>query len=148
MKLWSTTLPSITAMLIGVIPVFGQAVFAAAGGEYPTIKSTGAAVTGSALPSETPTDSNSSPLTLFIEGPTGNTFRLIYLPTEGWKFASAVAGAKPAERALTLTAMPPSDERSELADPLTVFIDGPTGFTYVWIRDAGWKFVGRIANGG
>jgi hypothetical protein len=29
--------------------------------------------------------------------------------------------------------------------PLTVFIDGPSGYTYVWMRDEGWKFVGRIA---
>jgi hypothetical protein len=31
-------------------------------------------------------------------------------------------------------------------EPLTVFIDGPTGFTFVWMRDAGWKFVGRVVD--
>jgi hypothetical protein len=31
-------------------------------------------------------------------------------------------------------------------EPLTVFIDGPSGFTYVWNRDGGWKFVGKIAD--
>lgn len=30
-------------------------------------------------------------------------------------------------------------------EPLTVFIDGPTGYTFVWVRDAGWKFVGQMA---
>jgi hypothetical protein len=29
---------------------------------------------------------------------------------------------------------------------MTVFIDGPTGFTYVWMRDQGWKYVGRLAD--
>jgi len=24
------------------------------------------------------------------------------------------------------------------------FIDGPTGYTYVWVADQGWKFVGKV----
>lgn len=39
----------------------------------------------------------------------------------------------------SLSAALPPDE------PLTVFIDGPTGYTFVWVRDAGWKFVGQMA---
>lgn len=31
-------------------------------------------------------------------------------------------------------------------EPLTVFIDGPSGFTFVWDRDGGWKFVGKIVD--
>jgi len=30
--------------------------------------------------------------------------------------------------------------------PLTVFIDGPSGFTYVWNRDDGWKCIGRFVD--
>jgi hypothetical protein len=30
--------------------------------------------------------------------------------------------------------------------PLTVFIDGPSGFTYVWHRDDGWKCVGMLVD--
>jgi hypothetical protein len=30
-------------------------------------------------------------------------------------------------------------------EPLTLFIDGPTGYTFVWSRDRGWKFVGEVA---
>jgi hypothetical protein len=26
-----------------------------------------------------------------------------------------------------------------------VFIDGPTGYTYVWTVEKGWSFVGRVA---
>jgi hypothetical protein len=29
---------------------------------------------------------------------------------------------------------------------LTVFVDGPTGFTFMYVLDEGWKFVGRIAD--
>lgn len=31
-----------------------------------------------------------------------------------------------------------------LDEPLAVFIDGPTGFTFAWTSAAGWKFVGRM----
>jgi hypothetical protein len=31
------------------------------------------------------------------------------------------------------------------AEPLTVFIDGPSGYTFVWTREGAWKFVGKIA---
>ncbi len=29
---------------------------------------------------------------------------------------------------------------------MSVFIDGPTGFTYVWVADQGWKFVGQLSD--
>jgi hypothetical protein len=32
-------------------------------------------------------------------------------------------------------------------DPLTVFIDGPTGYTFVWTDTSGWKFVGYLSGG-
>jgi hypothetical protein len=28
--------------------------------------------------------------------------------------------------------------------PSVVLIDGPTGYAFVWTRDSGWKFVGRV----
>jgi len=86
------------------------------------------------------------PWTLFIDAPTGSTFRLIYVPDEGWKFADRAMGSKATVAALTPTAMPRSDEGSAADEPLSVFIDGPSGFTYVWMRDTGWKFVGRVAD--
>lgn len=150
MKRSNTAVRCIIAMLISVtLAAFGQAAFAATvttGGECLNAKPTSAAVTDSApLPTEMKTASNNSPLTLFIEAPTGDTLRLTYLPPEGWKFARA-DGSKQTEAALAPTAMPLSEESSAADEPLTVFIDGPTGFTYVWMRDAGWKFVGRVAN--
>jgi hypothetical protein len=31
-----------------------------------------------------------------------------------------------------------------MQSPLSVFIDGPTGYTFVYVQDAGWKFVGVL----
>jgi hypothetical protein len=30
---------------------------------------------------------------------------------------------------------------------MAVFIDGPTGYTFAWNGDSGWKFVGQISDG-
>jgi len=150
MKRSNTAVRWIIPMLIGVTSAtFGQVAFAATvtGGECPNAKPTRAAVIHSApLSQDKQTAINSSPLTLFIEAPTGNTFRLIYVAADGWRFADRAVGPKPTEAALTPVAMPRSEESSAVDEPLTAFIDGPTGFTYVWMRDAGWKFVGRVAD--
>jgi hypothetical protein len=42
----------------------------------------------------------------------------------------------------------PAKEATPDGDPLTVFIDGPSGFTFVWDREGGWKFVGKIVDKG
>jgi hypothetical protein len=34
----------------------------------------------------------------------------------------------------------------EYMDPLSVFIDGPTGYTFTWTGEGGWKFAGRISD--
>ena len=137
-------------VMISVTPAaFGQGTVAAtvAGAESPNAKPTGAAVTDSApLLSAMRIATDSLPWTLFIDAPTGSTFRLIYVPDEGWKFADRAMGSKATVAALTPTAMPRSDEGSAADEPLSVFIDGPSGFTYVWMRDTGWKFVGRVAD--
>ena len=82
-----------------------------------------------------PSAANRLPRTLFISAPRGGTVRLIYVPDDGWSFANGAIGSKAAMAALTPT-----------EKPLAVFIDGPTGFTYVWIGETGWKFVGRIVD--
>jgi hypothetical protein len=102
---------------------------------------------------ESATGNRTAPLTLFIEDPSGNPLRLVHVRGEGWRHAS---GGKAVDRAAdplqktALSSTTPSqttDALSPADEPLTVFIDGPSGFTYVWLRDAGWKFVGRIADG-
>jgi hypothetical protein len=95
----------------------------------------------------------SAPLTLFIEDPSGNPLRLVHVQGEGWRSASGWKAVDRAGVPLQKTALPSAtpprsaDAPSPAEEPLTVFIDGPSGFTYVWLRDAGWKFVGRIASG-
>ena len=96
--------------------------------------------------------SHGSPLTLFVQGPTGNVFRFVYVPDEGWR---SVAGwsisrrtTNPRSEKVALTAAPaPAPEgATPEKDPLTLFIDGPTGFVFEWIPDTGWKFVGRLSD--
>ena len=150
MKRSNSAVHYLIAMLISVTPAaFGQGMVAATvpGAESPNAKPTAAAVTDSApLPFKMQTATNRLPLALFIDAPTAGTFQLVYVPDEGWKYADRAMGVKPIEAALTPTAMPRSDEGSAADEPLTVFIDGPTGFTYVWMRDTGWKFVGRVSD--
>ena len=45
----------------------------------------------------------------------------------------------------TTPARPPK-EATPGDEPLTVFIDGPSGFTFVWYRESGWKFVGKVSD--
>jgi hypothetical protein len=137
----------ITVTLIGMtLATVGQLTLAATAGAA-NGKPTRVGATHNALSATAKqTAINSSPLTLFIEAPTGDTFRLIYRPDDGWRFADRAVSPKPTEASLTPTDIPRPEESSAADEPLTVLIDGPTGFTYVWMRDAGWKFVGRIAN--
>jgi hypothetical protein len=93
-----------------------------------------------------PSAANRLPRTLFISASRGGTVRLIYVPDDGWSFADGAIGSKATMAALTPTAMSRSDEGSAAEKPLAVFIDGPTGCTYVWIGETGWKFVGRIVD--
>lgn len=145
MKRSNAAVRCIIAMLISVAAAaFAHAAFAATvtGGFCSYAKPTRAAVTDSGpLPSEMQTASNRWLLTLFIEAPAGNTFQLAYFPTEGWKFVP-----QPIQAALIPIAMPSPDESSVVEEPLAVFIDGPTGATFVWMRDARWEFVGCVTN--
>jgi len=88
--------------------------------------------------------------TLLIEDPDGNAFRLVHVDGAGWKYAAA----KPAEASRSMFRKVALESKSEpqpkaadvpADEPLTVFIDGPSGFTYVWNRDAGWTFVGKLS---
>jgi hypothetical protein len=87
-----------------------------------------------------------SPLTLLVQPPDGSTLRLTYIPDDGWKFDDHDASLERTEGRVTPAVASQQKEESVANRPLTVFIDGPTGYTYVWIRDQGWKFVGRITD--
>jgi hypothetical protein len=99
----------------------------------------------------TPGKAQSAPLTLLLSGPTGEHSSLVYSANSGWRMQRGWnVKADVAESRLTSAALPvapePPAEAPALARPLTVFLDGPTGFTFVYVADEGWKFVGQIAN--
>ena len=92
--------------------------------------------------------SASDPLTLLIQPPSGGAVRLTYVPDEGWKADRAASVAMQGQGRVSTVSAPQSDADPELDEasrkPMTVFIDGPTGFTYFWSKERGWKFVGRL----
>ena len=73
------------------------------------------------------------------KAPVGGTPRAGNRPTVRC-FAAAQGGVPVDDLDATANGATPDDE------PLTVFIDGPSGFTFVWDREGRWKFVGKIAN--
>ena len=100
-----------------------------------------------------PDKTQSAPLTLLLSGPKGEHSSLVYAAESGWrmrpgwnvKAADMASGLRLTPVALPLAPAPPA-ETPTLARPLTVFLDGPTGFTFVYVADEGWKFVGQLAN--
>jgi hypothetical protein len=73
------------------------------------------------------------------------TFR--YKQRAGCTDNTATVAKQVSERVAPVSAPQPAadsglDEAS--CKPMTVFIDGPTGYTCFWSRERGWKFVGRL----
>jgi hypothetical protein len=93
-----------------------------------------------------------APLTLYVQAPAGNMVQLVHEPGIGWKYGSdrqatqRRTGSPLVQTALQEPAAPSANPSGDVEGPLTVFIDGPTGFTYVWNRDKGWQFVGQLSN--
>jgi hypothetical protein len=86
------------------------------------------------------------PRVLFLEDANGNTFRLGHFPGRGWKYLAAPKSEDVAGTLSDLFPVAASHAETTLpgADPMAVFIDGPTGYTFAWDSDTGWKFVGHI----
>ena len=95
-----------------------------------------------------------SPLTLYMEDTNGNAFRLVHVQGTGWKYAegwkSPDSAAASLFRKVAFQSTTPAPAKGATPDgkPLTVFIDGPSGFTFVWDREGGWKFVGKMVDKG
>ena len=94
-----------------------------------------------------------TPITLYLEGPNGNAFRLVHVDGIGWRYAEGwkspdSAAASPLRKVASLSTDPArfAEGPAPDGDPLTVFIDGPSGFAFVWDREGGWKFIGKIAD--
>ncbi|WP_233837169.1 hypothetical protein [Paraburkholderia sp. ZP32-5] len=123
-----------------------QVTLAATMGDGPdAIRIEAATTLGAPAKHEQETANAHSPLTLLVQSPAGSTLRLTYIQDDGWTFDDRDASLEPTEGRVTPAAVSPQKEDT-ISHPLTVFIDGPSGYTYVWLRDQGWKFVGRITN--
>jgi len=97
--------------------------------------------------------SQGAPLTLLLSGPSGEHSTLAYSADGGWRMQPGwnIKSEATGKTRLTPVAFPsaapqPPAEAAALASPLTVFLDGPTGFTFVYMPDEGWKYVGKIAS--
>jgi hypothetical protein len=91
----------------------------------------------------------SSPQVLDFKDVNGNAVRLVYSPGEGWKHLDdrAAEGANGvADHVLSPVASAYAESHARRVDPMTVFIDGPTGYVYAWTPEAGWKFVGYLSD--
>jgi hypothetical protein len=71
---------------------------------------------------------------IFVNGPQGERAMLTFSAENGWR---SHAGRSPQDRSKPVEAP---------EKPLTVFVDGPTGNTFVYTQQEGWKYVGRIAD--
>jgi len=84
-----------------------------------------------------------SPLNIAIDGPKGGSFRLLYTSGSGWAFADQ-HGPKLASARIALGSTGPIEPlRTE--KPQSVFVDGPSGYVFIYVNDEGWRFVGTLS---
>jgi|GEM_PF-3038937 len=87
------------------------------------------------LTSFAPPAAAAASLTLAVATPAGAAVQLEFHEGEGWR-------AIPADEAravkVALNAAP-----AAAVQPLSVFVDRPTGGTFVYLADEGWKYLGR-----
>ena len=94
---------------------------------------------------------NRSPLTLYVEDPHGKVLQLVYVEGTGWRYEREQSRNNSGTSLFrkiafwSATSAPVAKDVVQNDEPLTVMIDGPTGFTYVWSRNGGWKFVGGLS---
>lgn len=136
---------SLAMLTILTLVNFNRVTLAATMGDSPDAARVEAAATSNA-PAKDGQAVTHSPLTLPVRSPGGSTLRLTYIQDDGWKLDDRDSSLEWTEGHIT-TAVAAQQREDAIANrPLTVFIDGPTGYAYVWIRDQGWKFIGRITD--
>jgi len=93
-----------------------------------------------------------SALTLYVQDPNGKALQLVYVAGTGWKYGGSESRDHEGSSLFhkiafwSKTSTPAAKDVVQNDESLTVFIDGPSGFTYVWNRDEGWKFVGTLTH--
>jgi len=109
---------------------------------------------GATAPAESPSAGRGSSFTLYGKNPNGNAFRLVRVEGGAWRYAEGWGSPDRAGKWLFRntgfgsTPAPAANKAVLDEEPLSVFIDGPSGFMFVWNRDGGWKFVGTVADRG
>jgi hypothetical protein len=87
--------------------------------------------------------------TIYLEDADGHSFKLAHFTGCGWKYVSRDDASGPTLGKLSFSPVTESHAGTLPApgeDPLAVFIDGPTGYTFAYIPEAGWKFVGHVTS--
>ena len=89
---------------------------------------------------------NAAPI-IFLSGPSGDRLTLAHSADDGWLLQVGwnAKGTGSSKAVVAAVGAPPVTAQQTLERPLTVFVDGPTGFAFMYVLDEGWKFVGRIA---
>jgi hypothetical protein len=107
-----------------------------------------AAVYGSAAYEYLTASQAPAQLSIPVQGPDGNALRLDFRPGNGWRLSDAQGDGASARKVGTdIPEALESDHASPVEHPLSVTVDGPTGFVYAWMHDsASWKFVGRVSD--
>ena len=86
-----------------------------------------------------------SQYTLDLEDGSGHPFQLVYQAGQGWTHVAATAeGGRAAVEKVNYQREDTSKAAEPAGEIMSVFIDGPTGYTYTWSSEKGWKFVGHI----
>lgn len=95
-----------------------------------------------------PREAQSAAQTIFLSGPGEDRFTLVRSADDGWRLQAGwnSEGTGWSKAVLAAAGAPPIVAQKTLERPLSVFVDGPTGFTYMYVLDEGWKFVGRVAD--
>lgn len=93
-----------------------------------------------------PAQIGAAPLILTVQTPSGGMSRLTYAERDGWRLEEHAEPMEQEEARITPASIERQQEESSSEQPMTVFIDGPTGFTYAWVTGHGWKFIGRLSN--
>jgi hypothetical protein len=83
---------------------------------------------------------------LYLLDADGRSLTLSYLRDCGWRLVRGTAQGEDAVGVHPVSFDSPRASSGEAIDtPMSVFIDGPTGYIYTWTPEAHWKFVGHLA---
>jgi hypothetical protein len=100
--------------------------------------------TVTAAPASVPCTAHSAVHTLSLRSPDNRALQLAYVSGCGWRLlADTTRGAR---AFANVAAAPAGNSVALMSEPMTVFIDGPTGYTFAWSRDEGWKFIGHLVD--